>query len=388
MGLGINSSQPRAAHLRRSLRALVFTAVVGSLALTGCGSADGTPSSADASQPATSGVTEYQEIAEAAMQPTTSFAGPTSGPAAESGKRVIFLACGFAGEGCLTSAQAAAGAGEALGWDVKTVDGKFDPRVFARTIQEAIDQKVDGIIIDAIDADAVAEPIKKAREAGIVVGSYDSRNEPSDTGVSFDVRMSFPKQGEALAAFMIWKTDGKANPFILNSPEFKGTAEWTAAAADMFKACSTCKVVGEQDFTATVAATQLPPLAVSQKRQHTEMNALLVPYDAAVLPIIPSMKQAGVLSDVFVGTFNATKPSVELIRKGDLTATVAEPHGWGVWATFDNMNRVFAGQEAVEQNIPIRLITKDNVGDIPEGQAWDGDTVDYKAAYKKIWTGK
>ena len=54
MGPGIKSSQPGVAHMRRSLRALVFTAVVGSLALTGCGSADGTPSSADASQPATS----------------------------------------------------------------------------------------------------------------------------------------------------------------------------------------------------------------------------------------------------------------------------------------------------------------------------------------------
>ena len=363
----------------------VAVAVGGLLAVGACGG--GSSGSTKSDSPAAD-VAKYQATAETAMKPITAFTGPTTGPAAESNKKIVFLACGFAGEGCLTASQAAAGAGEALGWQVKTVDGKFDPRVFARTIQEAIDQKVDGIIVDAVDANAVAGPIKKARAAGIVVGSYDSRNEPSDTGVSFDVRMAFPEQGQALASYMIWKTNGDAQPFLLNSPEFKGTAEWTAAAKTVFEDCSSCKIAGTQDFTASVAATQLPPLAVSVKRQNPGMNALLVPYDAAVLPIIPSMKQAGILDKVRVGTFNATKPSVALIRKGDLTATVAEPHGWGVWATMDNMNRVFAGQPAVEQNIPIRLITKANVDSIPEGEAWDGDDVDYKAAYKAIWGGK
>jgi ribose transport system substrate-binding protein len=367
-------------------RALAVTAAAGCLVATSaCGG--GAASSATDNAPAAD-VSQYQAIAESAMEPVTAFTGPTTGPAAQPNKKIVFLACGFAGEGCLTSAQAAGGAASALGWDVKTVDGKFDPRVFARTIQEAIDQQVDGIIIDAVDADAVAGPIEKARAAGIVVGSYDSRNEPSETGVSFDVRMSFPQQGEALAAYMIWQHKGDAQPFLLNSPEFKGTAEWTAAAKKVFEDCSSCAMAGTQDFTAGVAATQLPPLAVSVKRQNPGMNVLLVPYDAAVLPIIPSMQQAGILDQVKVGTFNATKPSVALIRKGDLTATVAEPHGWGVWATFDNMNRVFAGEPAVEQNVPIRLITQANVGDIPEGEAWDGDDVDYKAAYQEIWAGK
>lgn len=371
-------------------------AVVAGMVLSACGSAGGSseqPAPAAESSAASDGgnaapAEDYQKIAEDAMKAVSSFNGPTDGPAAQTGKTIVFLACGFAGEGCLTAAQAAEGAGEALGWKVTLADGKFDPTVFERTIQQAIDAKVDGIIVDAVDADAVAGPIAAARKAGIVVGSYDSRNEPSDTAVSFDVRMSFPLQGKALAAYMIWKNDGKAHPLILNSPEFKGTAEWTASAAETFKGCAACSVIDEQDFTASEAPTKLPPMVVTEKQQHADMNAVLVPYDAAMLPIIPAMKQAGILDSVKTGTFNATKPSVELIRKGELTATVAEPHSWGVWATMDNMNRVFAGEEAVEQNIPIRLITKDNVGDIPEGQAWDGDGVDYKSAYKAIWSGQ
>ncbi|GAB6987652.1 hypothetical protein [Nocardioides pyridinolyticus] len=38
---------------------------------------------------------------------------------------------------------------------------------------------------------------------------------------------------------------------------------------------------------------------------------------------------------------------------------------WGAWAAMDNMNRMLAGEEAVEQNVPIRLITAENIDDIP-----------------------
>jgi ribose transport system substrate-binding protein len=57
---------------------------------------------------------------------------------------------------------------------------------------------------------------------------------------------------------------------------------------------------------------------------------------------------------------------------------------WGAWAAMDNMNRVLAGQEAVEQNVPIRLITAENIDSIAPGGPWDGD-VDFRAAYKTIW---
>jgi ribose transport system substrate-binding protein len=87
-----------------------------------------------------------------------------------------------------------------------------------------------------------------------------------------------------------------------------------------------------------------------------------------------------------VGVFNATTPTVAFIRQGKEEVSMAEPQAWGAWATMDNLNRVFAGEEPVEQNIPIRLINKDNVDSIPEGQAWEGD-VDFKAAYSKIWNG-
>lgn len=329
----------------------------------------------------------YQEIAEKAMEPVTEFTGPTEGPAAQAGKKVVFLACGFEAEGCNLPGQAAAKAGEALGWDVKVVDGQFDPTVYSRTIQEAIDDGADGIILDAVSAQAVAGQVKAAREAGLVVGSYDSLNEVSETGVSFDVVADLEGQGEAMAAYMIWKNEGKANAYVLNAPEFTAPTAWTKKAQKDIEDCSSCTVIGTQEFTAGDAATRLPQLTVSLAQQHQDMNVLIASYDAAMLASIPSLDQAGALDRVMVGTFNGVSPALDLIRKGQLAASVGGAMEWGVWATMDNMNRLFAGEEAIEQNVPIRLITAENIDTIEPGGPWTGD-IDYAAAYEAIWNGQ
>jgi ABC-type sugar transport system substrate-binding protein len=366
---------------RRSLGRLTVLGVAAAMALAACGSGD---SGSDTASGAAVDVATYQQGAEKAMAPVSKFTGPTEGPKAQAGKKVMFLACGFEAEGCNLPAKAAEEAGDALGWDMTLVDGKFDPRIFSRAIQEAIDDKVDGIIIDAISVEAIAEPIKRARAAGIVVGSYDSANTPSKDGVSYEVIADPKAQGKAMSDYMIWKTEGKARPFLLDAPEFKGPSTWLNAAGKGFEDCSSCKVVDRQNFVAGDAATRLPQLSLSTARQNPDMNVLVASYDAAMLQTIPSLEQAGLLKNIKVGTFNGVSPALQFVRDGKLSATVGGAMAWGAWAAMDNMNRVLAGQEAVEQNVPIRLITAENIDSIAPGGPWDGD-VDFRAAYKTIW---
>lgn len=321
------------------------------------------------------------------MEPVSEFTGPTSGPVAASGKKVVFIACGFAAEGCNLPGRAAEEAGEALGWDVQAVDGKFDPAVQGRLIQEAIDGGADGIILDAISAEAVAEPVKKAREAGIIVGSYDSLNVPSDVGVSYDVQASTQQQGEAMGSYMVWKTDGNAQAIILNSPEFKAPFDWTENAQKTIEGCSSCKILETENFTAGDASTRLPQLTSTIGQKQPDANVLIASYDAAMLDSLPAMKQAGLLDRIKVGTFNGISPAIDLVRKGDLTATVGGAMEWGAWAAMDNMNRMLSGEDAIEQNVPVRLITAENVDTIAEGSPWTGD-IDFRAAYSKIWNGE
>jgi ribose transport system substrate-binding protein len=379
-----DGGQGRAALRRKAAKSsLALLAGGGILTLAACGGGSESGSTGGAAVD----VAQYKAGAEDAMKPVESFTGPTEGPAAAAGKKVVFITCGFEAEGCNLPGKAAKEAGDALGWDVTVVDGKFDPRIYSRAIQTAIDSNADGIIIDAIDADAISGPLKAARAKGIVVGSYDSLNEVTDTSVSYDVQASTEAQGKAMADYMIWKTDGKAKAFILNAPEFKAPYAWTETAEKLIKDCSSCEITGSQKFTAGDAATRLPQLTVSSVRQNPDTNVMIASYDAAMLASIPSMQGAGILKDVKVGTFNGISPAMDLIRKGQLTASVGGAMEWGAWASMDNMNRMLAGEEAVEQNVPIRLIAAENIDTIDPSGPWTGD-IDFRAEYKKIWDGK
>lgn len=383
IGIATHGGQGRSASRRTAARSsLALLAVGGIFALAACGGEADSSSSGAAVD-----VADYKAGAEKAMKPVEKFTGPTEGPRAAAGKKVVFITCGFEAEGCNLPGKAAKEAGDALGWDVTVVDGKFDPRIYSRAIQNAIDDNADGIIIDAIDADAISGPLKAARAKGIEVGSYDSLNKVSDTGVTYDVQASTEAQGKAMADYMIWKTKGKTNALVLNSPEFKAPFAWTDTTENLIKDCSSCKITGSQNFTAGDAATRLPQLTVSSVRQNPDTNVLIASYDAAMLASIPSMDQAGILKDVKVGTFNGVSPALDLIRKGKLTASVGGAMEWGAWAAMDNMNRVLAGEKAVEQNVPIRLIAAENIDTIKPGGPWTGD-IDFQSEYKKIWDGK
>ncbi|MGW4727789.1 sugar ABC transporter substrate-binding protein [Streptomyces shenzhenensis] len=66
-------------------------------------------------------------------------------------------------------------------------------------MQQMIDDKVDVILLDAVDAHAIAGQVKKAKEAGIPVIAYDRLAEgPIDAYISFDNELVGEAQGRAV----------------------------------------------------------------------------------------------------------------------------------------------------------------------------------------------
>lgn len=363
----------------------VGTGVAMALVLSAC-AADGTSDAPDSVGSESVDVSEYQAVAEKAMEPVTEWPGPVDGPTAQADIKVMWISGGLAAEGFKAPADAAVEAAEVLGWDLTVTDGQFDPRNYNRLIQEAVNQGFDAIILNGITVEAVAEAVKDARAAGLVVGSWDGGNKASDEGVSFEVEYPVAEQGVALASYLIWQTEGKANAYLVESPEFNIIMEWVGAARETFEKCSSCTVVRTDQFTAAETDTRLPSMVTSALRSNPDVNVFVGGYDAALLATVPAMRSAG-FDEVLIGSFNANQRMAQFIRDGEATASVAEPFAWGAWATFDNLNRIFAGEEPVDQGIPFRLITADNVDDIEPNTNWDGD-IDFKSRFTEIWTGK
>jgi ABC-type sugar transport system substrate-binding protein len=329
------------------------------------------------------GVVAAEQAMREAMAPIRAFPGPTTGPAAQSDKSVVLISCGMSSEGCARPIEGAAEAAEALGWEATICDGNFDPTRYEACINTAITTQADGIYMQAIAEELVRDALARAREAGITVVSTESRNPTSETGVNFEVDADWEGMGRALGNFYVWRTDG--NPVVMLQYERayrSGTAIYDAIK-EVVEAAGGSTV--DFEFSEADLTTDYPTRTVAELRANPDINGY-VNFDDGIIISLPAVRDAGLLDGLYPAGWSLIGASLESIRNGEQAASIAAPQAWEGWAAMDTLNRIFAGEEPVDQHLPYRLITAENVGEVPAGESWDGD-VDYRAEYQKIWSG-
>ncbi|MCR5250611.1 MAG: substrate-binding domain-containing protein [Lachnospiraceae bacterium] len=91
-------------------------------------------------------------------------------------------------------------AAKELGAEVNVQNANGDVEEQKRQIEYFVDKKVDAIVIVCIDSDGLAEPIKRAKDAGIKVIAYDRliNNADIDLYISFDNEMVGTLMGQSL----------------------------------------------------------------------------------------------------------------------------------------------------------------------------------------------
>ncbi|CAL9471508.1 D-xylose-binding periplasmic protein [Streptomyces sp. enrichment culture] len=102
----------------------------------------------------------------------------------------------------------------------------------AEQLQKMIDDRVDVIVLDAVDAHAVAEGVRKAKDAGIPVIAYDRLAEgPIDAYVSFDNELVGETQGRAVLEALGDRAGGSARIVMMNgSPTDPNAKQFKAGA--------------------------------------------------------------------------------------------------------------------------------------------------------------
>lgn len=99
-------------------------------------------------------------------------------------------------------------------------------------MQRMIDDKVDIILIDAVDSHSIAGEVKKAKEAGIPVIAYDRLAEgPIDAYISFDNELVGEVQGRTLLEALGREVDSSAKIVMMNgSPTDPNAKQFKAGA--------------------------------------------------------------------------------------------------------------------------------------------------------------
>jgi ribose transport system substrate-binding protein len=122
-----------------------------------------------------------------------------------------------------------------------------------------------------------------------------------------------------------------------------------------------------------------------------DTNYVIAEFDALIQPMQAGVQQAGFASKVkAVSSSGLLAPLQQVKAGGFVKADLGIDYAYQGWATADEVFRMMLGQKPVQEKIPNRLFTKENVGSLtlsPAAEAsgeWYGSTA-FRAMFTKLW---
>lgn len=312
---------------------------------------------------------------------------PTTGPAIVKDQVIVNVACAMAAEGCARPARAVQEAAEAIGWKSLLFDAAGDPTKAADAVRQAISMKADAIVLGAIDARVILQPLKEAKAAGIKVVGWTTIDVDGvfDTVVPSEPSLTEDGYTAAVAAYVLG--GHKLKMIMMRADEFGSVVKRVNGTQQFIDECKAaggdCEIVSQENFLVTDLTTRVPDQAVSQVRRNPQMTVLWGGYDAGLNFMIQGLQAAGLTGTGFAVGFDANVANLDIIRNdGYQKATVGLPAEWAGYSIVDQINRLLAGEKLAEnQGVHSKLLVKDN---LPPSGAWQGDA-DFRADYHKLW---
>ncbi|MCR4408342.1 MAG: ribose ABC transporter substrate-binding protein RbsB [Anaerolineae bacterium] len=238
-----------------------------------------------------------------------------------------------------------------LGVKLIVVDSQDDPAKEATNIEDLIQKKVDALLINPTDADAVVPSVQKANAAGIPVFTIDRAAAGGDivSHIASDNVAGGKMAGEYLAQLLGGK--GKV-------VELEGIAG-TSAARDRGQGFNEVmanypdiEIVARQ----TANFNRAEGLSVFENilQAQPEIDGVFAHNDEMILGAIQAAEAAGRAQDIIFVGFDAIDDAVQAVKDGKLAATVAQqPAQMGILGV--EMAVKYLNGETVEKFIPVPL---------------------------------
>jgi ribose transport system substrate-binding protein len=318
--------------------------------------------------------------------------GPTSGPVAAEGKTIVVLAGDMKNGGILGVTNGVEEAVDAIGWDVRVLDGAGSIQGRTAAFGQALALKPDGIIINGFDAVEQQAALAQAKEKGIPMVSWHAGpviGPDADTGLFTNVSTDAMQVSASAAQWAFADAGGEPGVVIFTD----STYAIAIAKADRIK--EEIEALG-----GTVLEYVDTPIADTSSRMPTLTTALLQRYGAkwthslAINDIYfdfmgPSLAAAGIKGDAApkaVAAGDGSESAYQRIRANQYQAvTVAEPLNLQGWQLVDELNRAVQGEEWSGYTSPLHVVTADNISfDGGDNNIFDPGN-GYRDEYRKIW---
>jgi len=329
----------------------------------------------------------------AATAPSSTWNGPTTGPKAQPGKFVVYVAQSMTNWGSAGSAAGAQEAAKAIGWKYQIIDGQSTESANSAALEQAIALKPDAIILGALAAEEFRPLLQKAAAQGIkIVGWHASGGAgltPEDPEVLWNISTDPYVIAKTASEYVVANSGGKAQAIIMTDPQYPIVRTKVKGETDALTNCADCQILAVENCPFTEVSQRMPSLMNAMLQQYgTNLQYMLAHNDLFFDFAIPTLKAAGVAPDAIkmVSAGDGSESAYQRIRAGQYQiATVPEPTNLHGWMLIDELNRAFAGEKPSGYLTPVHLVTKDNIDqDGGKNNKYDPDN-GYRDAYKKIW---
>ncbi len=206
----------------------------------------------------------------------------------------------------------------------KYANAEKDPETQNSQIEQMVADKVDIIIVDAVDSKAVAPAVQKADDAGIPVIAYDRLAEgPIDGYVSFDNELVGQVQGRSLVEDL---GDSAANKIVMmnGAPSDPNAAMFKEGAlSELQDKVTISESFDTKDWDPKIAKANMEQAVA--KLGADNIDAVYAANDGIAGAVIDVLKTAGVAKVPPVTGQDADLDAVQRILSGDQYMTVYKP---------------------------------------------------------------
>lgn len=211
--------------------------------------------------------------------------------------------------------------GKTLGYNVVVADGQNDANRQLSQIENFIQQKVDLIVVNPVDSDAVAAAVKAANKANIPVITVDRGANGGNVvcHIASDNVAGGRMAGEYIAKII----GGSGNVIELQGiPGTSAARDRGQGFNDAMKDFPKIKVVARQEagFDRAKGMSVMENLL----QANPNVDAVFAHNDEMALGALKAIEAAGKAGKIKVVGFDATDDAVKAVKDGKMAATVAQ----------------------------------------------------------------
>jgi ABC-type sugar transport system substrate-binding protein len=282
-------------------------------------------------------------------------------------------------------------AAKATGWQYTQFDAQLSFSNVAGYVEQAIQQKYDGIILTAVDPSDISAPVQAALNAGIPIVCMSCQDIANTrwAGKIIDVRGGWNAEGQEVAAAIVAARGTAAKPTRFTEPAYPSVVAVTESFVYWIKKyCPACSAVPVENQAVQELTQPGPPSWTAFLDTHPagSFTDIVAPYDYSAQVMQATANQAG-RSDVIISDTSAQATQINAIRTGaDKGWATVEPQEYQAWAAVDLIARALDKQplwNAANEFSP--LVDAANAAKfLPLGN-YNPDGQDYIAEFEALW---